>query len=207
MLHEIATCDAAVAALLLSVHGLLGKDPRAAIQCNASGLDLGHHHDIVELIEQHQIGLALGATITLLQQGVAALVKVVDGDQLAQHAQFAGTESLDKLGRHRPAVELAVFPTLLELLRLALFACGTHGVSFPARCIAPMMRAPFMRVSTGSKPKADQMPSKNGPYAAMMLHTARYQQVYKTPEVPVSTIDLEKALSLQKVSAKAHAVQ
>lgn len=64
-----------------------------------------------------------------------------------------------------------------------------------------------MRVSTGSKPKADQMPSKNGPYAAMVLHTARYQQVYKTPEVPVSTIDLEKALSLQKVSAKAHAVQ
>ena len=54
-----------------------------------------------------------------------------------------------------------------------------------------------MRVSTGSKPKADQMPSKNGPYAAMVLHTARYQQVYKTPEVPVSTIDLEKALSLQ----------
>lgn len=41
----------------------------------------------------------------------------------------------------------------------------------------------------------------------MLLHTARYQQVYKTPEVPVSTIDLEKALSLQKVSAKAHAVQ
>ena len=41
----------------------------------------------------------------------------------------------------------------------------------------------------------------------MVLHTARYQQVYKTPEVPVSTIDLEKALSLQKVSAKAHAVQ
>ena len=32
----------------------------------------------------------------------------------------------------------------------------------------------------------------------MVLHTARYQQVYKTPEVPVSTIDLEKALSLQK---------
>ena len=86
MLHEIATCDAAVAALLLGVHGLLGKDPRGAIQRNASGLDLGHHHDIVELIEQHQIGLALGATIALLQQGVAALVKVVDGDQLAQHA-------------------------------------------------------------------------------------------------------------------------
>lgn len=64
-----------------------------------------------------------------------------------------------------------------------------------------------MRVSTGSKPKADQMPSKNGPYATMVLHTARYQQVYKTPGVPVSTIDLEKALSLQKVSAKAHAVQ
>ena len=64
-----------------------------------------------------------------------------------------------------------------------------------------------MRVSTGSKPKADQMPSKNGPYATMVLHTARYQQVYKTPEVHVSTIGLEKALSLQKVSAKAHAVQ
>ena len=64
-----------------------------------------------------------------------------------------------------------------------------------------------MRVSTGSKPKADQMPSKKGPYAAMLLHTARYQQVYKTLEVPVSTIDLEKALSLQKVSAKAHTMQ
>lgn len=64
-----------------------------------------------------------------------------------------------------------------------------------------------MRVSTGSKPKADQMPTKNGPYATITLHTARYQQVYKTPEVPVSTIDLEKALSLQKVSAKAHTMQ
>ena len=64
-----------------------------------------------------------------------------------------------------------------------------------------------MRVSTGSKPKADQMPTKNGPYAAMVLHTARYQQVYKTPGVPISTIGLEKALSLQKVSAKAHTVQ
>lgn len=60
-----------------------------------------------------------------------------------------------------------------------------------------------MRVSTENKPKADQMPTKNGPHATIMLHTARYQQVYKTPEVPVSTIDLEKALSLQKVSAKA----
>ena len=48
-----------------------------------------------------------------------------------------------------------------------------------------------MRVSTGSKPKADQMPTKNGPYAAMLLHTARYQQVYKSTEVPVSTIGLE----------------
>ena len=54
-----------------------------------------------------------------------------------------------------------------------------------------------MRVSTGSKPKADQMPSKNGPYAAMLLHTARYQQVYRTFKVPISTIGLEKALSLQ----------
>ena len=47
-----------------------------------------------------------------------------------------------------------------------------------------------MRVSTGNKPKADQMPTKNGPYATITLHTARYQQVYKTPEVPVSTIGL-----------------
>lgn len=64
-----------------------------------------------------------------------------------------------------------------------------------------------MQVSTGNKPKADQMPTKNGPYATITLHTDRYQQVYKTPGVPFSTIDLEKALSLQKVSAKAHAVQ
>ena len=59
VLHEIATRDAAVAALLLGVHGLLGKDPRVAIQCDAPGLDLRHNHDIVELIEQHQVGLAL----------------------------------------------------------------------------------------------------------------------------------------------------
>lgn len=64
-----------------------------------------------------------------------------------------------------------------------------------------------MRVSTGNKPNADQIPTKNGPRATITLHTARYQQVYKTPEVPVSTIGLEKALGLQKVSAKAHAVQ
>ena len=64
-----------------------------------------------------------------------------------------------------------------------------------------------MRVSTGNKPNADQIPTKNGPYATITLHTARHQQVYKTSEVPVSTIVLEKALSLQKVSAKAHAVQ
>ena len=42
----------------------------------------------------------------------------------------------------------------------------------------------------------------------MVLHTARYQQVYKPQRVPASTIDLEKALSLRKkVSAKAHTVQ
>ena len=64
-----------------------------------------------------------------------------------------------------------------------------------------------MRVSTGNKPNADQIPTKNGPRATITLHTARYQQVYKTPEVPVSTIGLEKALGLQKVSAKAHTVQ
>lgn len=64
-----------------------------------------------------------------------------------------------------------------------------------------------MRVSTGNKPNADQIPTKNGPRATITLHTARYQQVYKKPEVPVFTIDLEKALGLQKVSAKAHAVQ
>ena len=64
-----------------------------------------------------------------------------------------------------------------------------------------------MRVSTGNKPNADQIPTKNGPRATITLHTARYQQVYKMPEVPVSTIGLEKALGLQKVSAKAHAVQ
>ena len=131
MLHEIATCDTAIPTLLLGVHGLLGKDPRGAIQGDASRLDLGHHNDIVELIEQHQIGFTLNATIALLQQGVSTLVKVIDGDQLAQHAELAGTEPLDKLGRNRPAVELAVFPALLELLRLALFACGTHGSPFP----------------------------------------------------------------------------
>lgn len=64
-----------------------------------------------------------------------------------------------------------------------------------------------MRVSTGNKPNADQIPTKNGPRATITLHTTRYQQVYKTPEVPVSTIGLEKALGLQKVSAKAHAMQ
>ena len=57
-----------------------------------------------------------------------------------------------------------------------------------------------MRVSTGSKPKADQMP--NGPYATMVLHTARYQQVYKTPRGPCLHNWPRKALSLQKVSAK-----
>lgn len=75
VLHEIATCDTAIPTLLLGIHGLLGKDPRGAIQGDAPGLDLGHHHDIVKLIEQHQIGFALGATITLLQQGVAASLK------------------------------------------------------------------------------------------------------------------------------------
>ena len=172
MLHEIATRDATIAPLFLGIHRFLGKHPRVAIQRNTPGLDLGHHHHIVELIEQNQVGLALRASIALFQQCIAALVKVIDCDKLAQHAELARTESLDKLGRDRPAIELPLFPTLLELLRLTRFGCGTHGVSFPTPCIASIMRAGFMRVSTGSKPKANQIPTNEGPRATIASHTA-----------------------------------
>ena len=140
VLHEITTRDATIAPLLLGVHRFLGKHPRIAIQRNTPGLDLGHHHHIVELVEQHQVGLALRASIALFQQCIAALVKVIDCDKLAQHTELARTEPLDKLRRDRPAIELPLFPTFLELLRLAHFGCGTHGISFPTPCIASIMR-------------------------------------------------------------------
>ena len=54
MLHEVAARDATVAPLLLGIHRLLGKHPRVTIQRNTPGLDLGHHHHIIELVEQHQ---------------------------------------------------------------------------------------------------------------------------------------------------------
>ena len=172
MLHEVTTRDATITPLLLGVDRFLGKHPRVAIQRNTPGLNLGHHHHIVELVEQHQVGLALRASIALFQQCIAALVKVIDCDKLAQHTELARTEPLDKLRGDRPAIELPLFPTFLELLCLAHFGCGTHGVSFPTPCIASIMRAGFMRVSTGSKPKTNQMRTNEGPRATIALHTA-----------------------------------
>ena len=63
-----------------------------------------------------------------------------------------------------------------------------------------------MRVSTGSKPKTNQMPTMRAARNNSVAH-GPYQQVYRTLKVPVSTIGLKKALSLQKVSAKAHTMQ
>ena len=130
MLHEIAAGDPTVTSLLFDINGFLREYTRGLRFGNTATLDLGHHHQVIDLIEQDEIRLAFWTSIPVLEQHIAALLEIIDSDHLADHAEFAGRKGAQILGGEHALIKLSPLPHLPDKPTFAgLWSCRAHGGS------------------------------------------------------------------------------